>query len=264
MSIILPVFENDKLENVTDYKSMFQEYVQVDPTKKIVYRVLEEEGPPHDRTYKVSVLVDEIGYGVGKGRTKKFLDYCESIAGISGKQTLDILDEVIAATNYLDMYDEHDEEDRARLENIKELRSVASMFPLLTEFLENVSLVEQESAPGLVETDAVTFMTLHAAKGLEFPIVFMIGMEEGIFPHSRSLMDKQEIEEERRLAYVGITRAKKKLFLTYARKRLFFGQRTTSIISRFLLDLPKTGVQRMNSMKYNTERYDDDIYPEYF
>ncbi len=201
---------------------------------------------------------------LGKGRTKKFLDYCESIAGISGKQTLDILDEVIAATNYLDMYDEHDEEDRARLENIKELRSVASMFPLLTEFLENVSLVEQESAPGLVETDAVTFMTLHAAKGLEFPIVFMIGMEEGIFPHSRSLMDKQEIEEERRLAYVGITRAKKKLFLTYARKRLFFGQRTTSIISRFLLDLPKTGVQRMNSMKYNTERYDDDIYPEYF
>lgn len=71
LSIILPVFENDKLENVTDYKSMFQEYVQVDPTKKIVYRVLEEEGPPHDRTYKVSVLVDEIGYGVGKGRTKK-------------------------------------------------------------------------------------------------------------------------------------------------------------------------------------------------
>ena len=82
-------------------------------------------------------------------------------------------------------------------------------------------------------------MTLHAAKGLEFPIVFIIGMEEGLFPHSRSLMDRGELEEERRLCYVGMTRAKDKLILTYARRRLFFGQRNTNTVSRFVLELPE-------------------------
>ena len=87
--------------------------------------------------------------------------------------------------------------------------------------------------------NTVNLMTLHAAKGLEFPVVFMIGMEEGLFPHSRSLMDKNELEEERRLCYVGMTRAKQKLFLTYARKRLYFGQRTSNIVSRFIMELPE-------------------------
>jgi len=82
-------------------------------------------------------------------------------------------------------------------------------------------------------------MTLHAAKGLEFPIVFIIGMEEGLFPHSRSLMDREEIEEERRLCYVSITRAKEKLYLTYANRRLFFGTRTQNMISRFVADIPQ-------------------------
>ncbi len=82
-------------------------------------------------------------------------------------------------------------------------------------------------------------MTLHSAKGLEFPQVIMVGMEEGLFPHSRSLMDPTEMEEERRLAYVGMTRAMKKLYLTYTRRRLFFGQRSSNIVSRFLSDIPE-------------------------
>jgi DNA helicase-2/ATP-dependent DNA helicase PcrA len=82
-------------------------------------------------------------------------------------------------------------------------------------------------------------MTLHAANGLEFKTVFMVGMEEGLFPHSRSLMDRLEMEEERRLCYVGITRAKQKLYLTYARRRLFFGTRTENMISRFVADIPE-------------------------
>ncbi len=82
-------------------------------------------------------------------------------------------------------------------------------------------------------------MTAHAAKGLEFPIVFMIGMEEGLFPHNRSLLDTNELEEERRLCYVGITRAKEKLYLTFANRRLFFGTRTQNMISRFVADLPQ-------------------------
>jgi len=200
---------------------------------------------------------------LGKGRLQRFLELQETLkenqadneteklsAGNAftqslgepdkkekGEKTIDLLDSVVKATNYLDLYDDKIEEDRARLENIKELRSVAIEFPDLTEFLQNVALVEQEYHSDK-QTDgekknAITLMTLHAAKGLEFPIVFMIGMEEGLFPHSRSLMDRGELEEERRLCYVGMTRAKEKLFLTYARRRLFFGQRTTNVVSRF-------------------------------
>jgi len=82
-------------------------------------------------------------------------------------------------------------------------------------------------------------MTLHAAKGLEFPVVFIVGMEEGLFPHSRALLDREELEEERRLCYVGITRAKERLYLTYANRRLFFGTRTANTISRFVADVPQ-------------------------
>jgi DNA helicase II / ATP-dependent DNA helicase PcrA len=179
---------------------------------------------------------------IGKTRLKNFLEYQHTLADKENLKTIDYLDGVIRATNYLEMYDEKVEEDRARLENIKELRSVAIEFSDLADFLENVALVEQEYHSDKQEGEkknAITMMTLHAAKGLEFPIVFMIGMEEGIFPHSRSLMDKGELEEERRLCYVGMTRAKEKLFLTYARRRLFFGQRTTNTVSRFVLELPE-------------------------
>jgi DNA helicase II / ATP-dependent DNA helicase PcrA len=166
------------------------------------------------------------------------------------KVTIDFLDEVLQATQYLELYDEKIEEERARLENIKELRSVAISFPDLTDFLENVALVEQEYSSEKQKQgekkNAITLMTLHAAKGLEFPIVFMIGMEEGLFPHSRTLMERDELEEERRLCYVGMTRAKKKLFLTYARRRLFFGQRTTNVVSRFVSELPKEIIKQDN------------------
>ncbi|HSX40885.1 MAG TPA: UvrD-helicase domain-containing protein, partial [Candidatus Saccharimonadales bacterium] len=167
---------------------------------------------------------------LGKGRYAKFLDFAENVKDkLTEMDTIDILDRVLKATDYLALYDEEDPDDRARLENIKEMRSVAIAFPDLSNFLENVALVEQEYPSALIregtpagsvdeKTNAITLMTLHAAKGLEFPIVFMIGMEEGLFPHSRSLMDRNELEEERRLCYVGMTRAKNKLYLTYARK----------------------------------------------
>lgn len=193
---------------------------------------------------------------LGKGRLEKFLSHQQQFNDsnhLTNTPTIEILDKVIAATDYLSLYDEKDQEDRQRLENIKELRSVAIEFPNLNLFLENVALVEQEYMPDHPKIngekkDAVTLMTLHAAKGLEFPIVFMVGMEEGLFPHSRSLMDKNELEEERRLCYVGITRAKYRLFLTHARKRLFFGQRNSSIISRFILELPENVInQNLNS-----------------
>lgn len=200
---------------------------------------------------------------IGKRKMEKFLNFQQSFNDIDNLNTIDILDRIMKETEYLALYSENDEEDRERLENIKELRSVALNFPQLTNFLENVSLVEQESMPdpsagsGQVEKkDAVTLMTLHAAKGLEFPYVFMIGMEEGLFPHSRSLMDKNELEEERRLCYVGMTRARKRLFLTYARRRIFFGQKTSNVVSRFILELPE-GVLEKNVLENSENKSQD-------
>jgi len=89
-------------------------------------------------------------------------------------------------------------------------------------------------------------MTLHAAKGLEFPIVFIVGMEEGLFPHSRSLMDTNQLEEERRLAYVGITRAKETLYLTYASRRIYFGERVSNPPSRFIIDIPEELIENLS------------------
>ncbi len=192
---------------------------------------------------------------LGKGRLEKFLNLVEQLRQMQDPSTLDMLDKVLGETGYLDLYHPEVEEDLYRLENIKELRSVASEFPDLVNFLENVSLVEQEYLPaeartakaGLPEKDAVTLMTLHAAKGLEFPLVFMVGMEEGLFPHSRSLLDREELEEERRLCYVGITRAKKKIYFTYARRRLYFGQHTSNLISRFIADIPEELLEPLES-----------------
>src|SRR4029453_2395357 len=88
--------------------------------------------------------------------------------------------------------------------------------------------------------DAITLMTMHSAKGLEFPVVFIIGMEESVFPHSRALADNEELEEERRLAYVGITRAEKRLYLTCARMRTLFGRTNSNLPSRFLQEIPES------------------------
>lgn len=169
------------------------------------------------------------------------------------KKTIDILDEVLQKTKYLDKYDENDIEDMSRLENIKELRSVAIEFPNLIQFLENVALVEAEYLPDQKQgdpNDAITLMTLHAAKGLEFKVVFLVGMEEGIFPHSQSLFSISDVEEERRLCYVGVTRAKEHLYLTYVKERTIFGQRSNSTPSRFIFELPEH-VREMNNINYD-------------
>ncbi|SFJ27506.1 DNA helicase-2 / ATP-dependent DNA helicase PcrA [Paenibacillus sp. UNC496MF] len=140
-------------------------------------------------------------------------------------------------------------ESKARLENIEEFLSVTQDFEKrnedksLVSFLTDLALIadidtmDAEEPEGGVK-DAVVLMTMHSAKGLEFPIVFIIGMEEGVFPHSRALNDNDELEEERRLAYVGITRAEKQLFLTCARTRTLFGRTNANMASRFLKEVP--------------------------
>lgn len=190
---------------------------------------------------------DSIGYErlekLGQRRLKLFLDWEQTNRqAIKSLTTTQILDRVLKATHYLDRFDIKDEADLMRLENVKELRTVAREFPQLQEFLENVALVEQsDPAPregrGKLQKNVVTLMTLHASKGLEFDTVFLIGMEEGLFPHSRSLLSRDELEEERRLCYVGITRAKTQVYFTYSLRRLYFGQYSSNSVSRFLADI---------------------------
>ena len=152
---------------------------------------------------------------------------------------------VIEETGYLaELKQEDTEESHARIENLQELVNVARDFVpdaednILGEFLAQVALVSDlDETP---DTDnAVTLMTLHAAKGLEFDTVFLAGLEEGIFPHSRSLNNNSEMEEERRLMYVGVTRAKQKLYITYAKRRQMWGETRYYTPSRFLAEIPE-------------------------
>jgi len=205
---------------------------------------------------KKDVVSEKRAMALGKRRYEKFQNLTIDTDKFT---TLEIMDAVLSATEYLTKFKEDDPEDAERLENIKELRSVAIEFPNLLDFLENVSLVE--AGPINQNRNAVTLMTLHSAKGLEFPIVFMVGMEEGLFPHSRSLWEKDQMEEERRLCYVGITRAKEVLYMSYASKRLFYGETSTNAPSRFLSDIPEEllngRIEMVTEDSYNDSQIND-------
>lgn len=167
----------------------------------------------------------------------------------------DFYEELLIRTGYVTMLEGKDDvESRGRLENIRELKSSIVSYcentdmPTLSGFLEEIALytdIEQYDA----EADAVVMMTMHAAKGLEFPHVFLVGLEEGLFPGSRSLGDPEEMEEERRLCYVAITRAKQSLTICYARQRMLYGRTTTNIASRFVDEIPSECVEKIEQPK---------------
>ncbi|MBR3280962.1 MAG: DNA helicase PcrA [Clostridia bacterium] len=162
--------------------------------------------------------------------------------------------------------DEDTDEARSRIENLGEFLNVVIDFEnenadnTLSDFLENLALVTDLDQ---VEenVDNVLLMTLHTAKGLEFPVVFMVGMEEGLFPSNKSIGEEAELEEERRLCYVGITRAQNMLYLTSARCRTVFGSTSYSMPSRFLTEIPKE-LYEGNIITSNTNRFDDDFYDD--
>ena len=200
-------------------------------------------------------LIDSI-----KGKTKEKLEefgilIFTLVSEMENRTVLDILESILDRTGYLAQLEEStDPQDQARAENIGELLSVAKDFQdtnpsgTVEDFLEQVALVndvdsfEQEEAK-------VTLMTLHAAKGLEFPIVFLCGLEEGLFPHSRTLMNPGEIEEERRLAYVGITRAEKELYISNATTRTVFGRTSSYLPSRFIDEIPEELVDGLRAKR---------------
>jgi DNA helicase-2/ATP-dependent DNA helicase PcrA len=162
----------------------------------------------------------------------------------------DLLDAILKETHYREHLKRVDEEDaETRWENVQELRTVAAQYEdlegatSLTSFLEEIALVADIDDPGADAPDAVTLITLHSAKGLEYPVVFMPGMEEGVLPHFRSLDDPDQMEEERRVCYVGMTRARERLYLLSASRRFQNGMYRSSSPSRFLSDLPAADVQ---------------------
>lgn len=177
---------------------------------------------------------------VGKRRLSAWLFFLQT-RDLDLVAPLDLLNSLLSTTEYLSLYKEDDPDDQSRIENIKELLSVASEFTTLTAFLDNVALIQNKTMPDgslLSQEDGVNLMTLHASKGLEFKMVFLVGLEEGLFPHSRALMDREEMEEERRLCYVGITRAKHLLSLSFAERRLIYGAYGNTTPSRFLEEIP--------------------------
>jgi DNA helicase-2/ATP-dependent DNA helicase PcrA len=188
----------------------------------------------------------------------EFTGMMERLRGAMDGMTLtDLVRRVIDDTGYVrSLEEERSIEARIRIENLTELLTATEDFQeqnreaTLAAFLDQVALItdmEQQSAgegKGRSTANSVTLMTLHNAKGLEFPVVFMAGMEEGLFPHSRSAESDEELEEERRLCYVGMTRAKERLILTHASERRIYGYPQANLISRFVEEVPVELIER--------------------
>jgi DNA helicase-2/ATP-dependent DNA helicase PcrA len=190
-------------------------------------RAMTEVGNCPDLTPKARAALMELGDIINS------LRIVNEDAAVTG-----LIDSLLRRIDYLHYLDDGTPQGEARQENVRELLSVAREYSEvgLDGFLEEVALVSDLDGADFTG-DAVTLMTLHAAKGLEFPVVFMSGLEESIFPHSRALYDQSEMEEERRLCYVGMTRAKRELYMTYASTRLLYGGLQHNPPSRFLSEI---------------------------
>lgn len=178
-------------------------------------------------------------------KLREFRDMISSLRERAAELSVtELTEQVLEETGYLqELQNEKTIDAEGRIENLKEFLSVTKQFEAENEpadlagLLEHVALISDVDSLN-DDADAVRMMTFHGAKGLEFPVVFMVGMEEGIFPHSRSQWDPDDLEEERRLCYVGITRAMEKLYLTSARQRTLYGSTNLNFVSRFIEEIP--------------------------
>ena len=211
-----------------------------------------------------SVISDPYSYGPLEKPALKLMQFSALIEGLAqlleeGMSLPDFYDEVLIRTGYVDMLSSKEtEENKTRLENVRELKSSINSYvenaeePTLAGFLEEIALytdLEQYNE----SDDAVVMMTMHSAKGLEFPNVFLVGFEDGLFPGMRAIGDAEEMEEERRLCYVAITRAKKNLFISHARQRMIYGRTSAAMPSRFLKEIPEACIVRKGGSKPRQE-----------
>ena len=233
-------------------------------TIETAVRLAEAEGKP-----LYSVVSDPYSYGALEKPAMKLMQFTGLIEGLAqlledGMSLPDFYDELMQRTGYADMLmSKPTEENKSRLENVRELKSSINSYvenaesPTLAGFLEEIALytdIEQYHEGD----DAVVMMTMHSAKGLEFPNVFLVGFEDGLFPGMRAIGDAEEMEEERRLCYVAITRAKKNLFISHAKQRMLYGRTSAALPSRFLKEIPEAYTVRKGGYRQRTET------PSYF
>ena len=224
-----------------------------------------------NNTSMYDVIKNSDQYGLNRvfANTREFVEQIEYLKKVKNELNIsELIKETLNKTGYTKaLKNENTIEAESRIQNLEELLTVAIEFEeeyaedSLGEFLEGITL--SSDIDGMEESeDSITLMTLHSAKGLEFPVVFLVGMEEGIFPGYKSIGEPKELEEERRLCYVGITRAKQYLFLTCARQRTIFGSTTYNSPSRFLEEIPKEYLEGYNeTFKNNNETmYEDKTY----
>ena len=222
-------------------------------------RLSDAEGKP-----LYSVISDPYSYGPLEKAAMKLMQFSvliESLAQLleEGMSLPDFYDELLIRTGYADMLmAKPTEENKTRLENVRELKSSIHAYvenaetPTLAGFLEEIALytdLEQYNEGD----DAVVMMTMHSAKGLEFPHVFLVGFEDGLFPGMRAIGDAEEMEEERRLCYVAITRAKKSLTICHARQRMIYGRTSAAMPSRFLKEIPEDCIHRKGGLRTRQE-----------
>lgn len=235
-------------------------------TIETVERLAEVEGIP-----MYNVVSDPYSYGPLEKPAMKLMQFSAFMEGMDqlleeGMSLPDFYEELLIRSGYVDALNaKPTEENKTRLENVRELKSSINAYvenseePTLAGFLEEIALytdLEQYNEGD----DAVVMMTMHSAKGLEFPHVFLVGFEDGLFPGMRAIGDKEEMEEERRLCYVAITRAKKSLSISHARQRMLYGRTSAALPSRFLKEIPEDCIVRKGSMRiapqpsYNSDR----------
>lgn len=225
-----------------------------------VQRLAEAEGKS-----LYSVIADPYSYASLEKIAPKLLQFSALIEGLAqlltdGMSLPEFYDELLIRTGYTDMLSaKSTEENRTRLENVRELKSSIHAYmantdmPTLAGFLEEIALYTdlEQYSPG---DDAVVVMTVHSAKGLEFPHVFLVGFEDGLFPGMRAIGDQEEMEEERRLCYVAITRAKQTLTISHAHQRMIYGRTSASQASRFLREIPESCIVKRGGYHATEER----------
>ncbi len=229
------------------------------------HRMAAAEGKP-----LYAVISDPYSYGPLQKNGEKFLKFSVMIEELAqlledGVSLPEFYDQLLERSGYVEMLQKKDtEENKTRLENVRELKSSILAYmenaemPTLAGFLEEIALytdIEEYNAGD----DAVVMMTMHSSKGLEFPYVFLVGFEDGLFPGMRAIGDAEEMEEERRLAYVAITRAKQTLTISHARQRMFYGRTSATMASRFLKELPEDEIVKKGTSEprrtYQNDNY---------
>ncbi len=211
------------------------------------------------------IVSDPYSYGPlekSAGKLLQFTVLIEELAQllVDGMSLPEFYEQVMLRTGYVEMLESKDtEENKTRLENIRELKSSIQGYvdnspnPTLAGFLEEIALYTDLETYN-ENDDAAVLMTMHSAKGLEFPHVFLVGFEDGLFPGMRAIGEREEMEEERRLCYVAITRAKQTLTITYARQRMLYGHTNAALSSRFLREIPEDMLQRKGAYQTASQR----------